>query len=532
MPTTVIAPTVNILNKVAGETDCIEYTFQNQDVVLAPDIKDLTQIFVTDQEIPFADGFIISNNDPALSDSLTIIRDGGAVLDGYTLIEPQATPEDRANMLIAALKANPYINSRYDVIPFGTPTPTQAEIRIEAKEAGSEFTLSFEFISGPGPHAWMTINELYPGAVHQIEPEFSYIVQLWEWLSPTSERFLREELVPGVYNSITESMDAKFDLAKAVDLYLNYHLPDIVQTNIVKIPNLAGRYFLKHGIGYEVNGRFKPISLQTLSNVKAFKGISRRLGDIDSSLFATAALGQKFITTMPTDGQIVFSCAACLWLYMYLPDGVTNVDVFIQIDTQTGVIGPALAYDISAGITEGIYSFPAGPGNLEIPALQAAGVLSYEIWASVTDGSGVWETERASFQVDVGCRNGIQFFYRNQCGTIDTIEFRLQTQAVLNYAQNEHCEFVQCGDPIAENGIRISRTTTYERFQAIAQIHSNYATEEYIKDFYRSTWKGTKVKGQLVTIVPLSAEYPIARDQDELSLFSTFDYRYNFDEKQ
>lgn len=533
MPTVVIEPTTDILNKVSGQYDCLEYSFQNQDVVLFPQVKDLTQIFVNTEEIPFADGLIISNNDPLLTDDLTIIRSGGAVLDGYTFIEPNGSALDRANMVVDALKANPYLNSRYDIAVFGNPGPTDSpiEIRIEAKEPGSEFTISTEFISGPGPYTWMDVNTLFGGSAESIQPGFSYVIQLWEFLGVSQENFLIEYLLPGVYNSVFESMDAKFDLAKVVDLYLTHHLPDIAQSNVVKVEGLAGRYFLKHGIGYEVNGKFKPFSLQTLANVKAFKGTSRRLTGVDTSLFATGATGQKFITSMPVDGQIVFTCAACLWLYFYIPEGVTNIDIITQIDTQSGVIGPTTRYNISAGITEGIYSVPAGPGNLGIPDLQNPGVLSYEIWASVTDGSGVWETERASFQVDVTCKNNVQFFYRNQCGTIDTIEFQLQTQGALNYAQAEHCEFVECGDPIAENGIQVTRATSYESFQAVSQIHSQYETEEYIKDFYRSTWKGTKVNGNLVTIIPLLNQYAISRDRD-LNLTSIFDYRYNFEEQQ
>jgi len=528
MPTTVISPTIQNLNKVSGDHDCLEYTFQNDDAVLAQPVKDKATIEVFADEIPFADGIVISNNDPVLTSDIKIIRDGGASLDGYTFTEPNASANDRAIMVRDAFRANPYLNSRYDIfIDAGTPTI----VEIEAKEAGSEYTLSFEFISGVGPFPWMTIQELYQGSEVQIEDDFSFVIQLWENIGSSAENFINEWLVPGLFDDALGEVVGKFDLAKVADLYLSHSKPEIAQSNIVKIDGLAGRYFLKHAVAYtEIDGAFRPFNIQQLASVKVFKGTSRRLAGIDTSLFATGATGQKFITSMPIDGQYTFSCAAVLWLYLYIPDGTTNINTYVQIDTDSGVIGPNLVHNVSVGITEGIYSFPAGPGNLGLPALQTPGVISYEIWAEVTDGSGTWETERASFQVDVSCRNNVQFFFRNQCGTIDTIEFRRIVQGSLLVRSNEHCQFIQCGDPICDEGIQISRATSYEVFQAIADVHAKYG-EDFIKDFYRSAWKGTLVNGQLVTIIPRSAEYAISRT-GELNLQSIFDYRYNFEEKQ
>ena len=529
MPTTVISPTVLPLNKVSGEHDCLEYTFQNDDGVISPESIALTEITVTNDPIPSNEGFVLSNLDALLSGDIRLDVNGGSIFDGYTLIEPNATPAGRRDMVIDAMTANPYLNSRYNIYPTGTPTGTEAKLRIEAKNPGNQYTLTTTFTTGQPTETWMSFQLLVAGANAQPESNFSFIVQLWELVSGNQE-FRNEWLVPGKYNADIQEMSGTFDLAKAADLYLTHHKANLTLSNIIKAEGLAARFLLKHGIAYDVNGDFKPFALQELPDVKVFKGTSRRLTGIDTSLFATAANGQKFITTMPVDGQITFSSLANLWLYLYIPDGTTNIDVNIQIDTQPGVIGPNNVFNISAGITEGIYTFPAGPGNLGIPDLQNPGVISYEIWAQLTDGSGTWETERASFQVDVNCQNNVQFFFRNQCGTIDTIEFQRIIQGSVSVRNSEHCQFVQCGEAISEEGIQISSSTSYEFFQALAQIHAKYG-EEYIKDFYRSTWKGTAVNGQLVTIIPRSSEYAITRI-GELNFQSVFGYRYNIDEKQ
>ena len=534
MPTIVTEPTIEVINPVSSQYCCLEYIFQTTDAVLFSASRNVTLLIINDNAIPLNEGFVLTNNDPTLNAPISLVNSGASTFDGYTIQEPPfASPDLRADSLILSLRANPYLDSRYNFSKINV-TFNEATVRIEAKEFGAIYDLDVQSVAGNSSETWFTVIDDTDGADLLIRDDFQFVIQIWRQDGVFDETFLREILLPGIPVTELSYVQATYDLAKGIDLFLTYHFPDINQVSIIHQSGLSGRFKIKHGVAYKENGVFRTYSLQELGLVLALKAIKQRVEDVNFSDFFSGIAGQKFLTSMNLE-SLKLSKATYVWLYVFVPLNTTHITVKANVYYFNGPSELDLTVMTETNenlFDQGIYSFPAGPANLPLAQLASSDIESYEVWVEF-QGAGftTYITEKAHIQVDKLCLNDLQFFYRNRFGGIDTIEFKTNLQTAINAEYSEHCELVECGDEAFQGGLQITSNKSFQAISAQSQRHSSYANREYIKAFYQSAWKGTIYKDELVTIVPLSNQFPIDV-VEELNIRSEFVFRYNFENIQ
>jgi len=487
---------------IGGKYDCLQCCVIAPNTVVTPCTESSTAFIFDNVEIPSDEGYEFS----IAGQSISLINNGGTEYDGYTLIEPWPTAHDRALSFIQSFQANAYLANNYH-IELMYSDPLIAIVLVDAFECGSQWDLNAVFNFNP-------TNLVSNPATNLDWPDgHGFLISVFD-----DGQFLNDFFFPSKLND--NIPEACFDLAKYLKCYLSFTKPQ--KLDFFSNPYTAKPFQIRASEVYENNGIPTPYGNQDAGTYFVLNAAMQRINKVDMTVYCDEFPDQKFLTNAPRYQKIC--CDTCIWVSAFLMEGATVVPTFnlTYADGSTSIMnGSAYAIDQS-----GVYSFAVGPGNGFL-----TGDIRYIEFYLEIDGSNMthYITEKFYFEVDKLCKCSTQLFFQNMFGVTDTILFDCTTAETIKLSNIQTCEYVNCGDAVADGGKQISVMKSEENFVAISRNHYSYDDKEWVKEFYRSRWKGSVYMDEMVTVIPLSGSAPIAKINGALNLYSVFNFRYSFD---
>lgn len=407
-----------------------------------------------------------------------------------------------------------------------------------AREEGfvSPFGFSFPVAIPPIFLAVNGVNAVYLSG-------YKVIVEIWNC---DAAGVLIDLLSRSAYEPDPASQEFCIDISRNLSSYVSTTFPGMIPGSDAPIldANICKNICLRFGQIFDeglTDCDATPQFFETTSPIKIINSAFQKPEEVDSinsgiplmEDFCYSGTPTRFLTDYPTGLPV---CpGACFWLWYHLDadlSGLVNPIVypFYRFFYTDGTNTPNIQGTTPMSVGE-CWSVPAGECELSFLADPLKTIEAIETTILVvSDFLIVQLSETFRLEIDVSkcCCN--EFYFLNEKGGFDTIEFNCETEIALSIESSEICGFENCEGDILKGGKAEADRSAFETFTIFSQFNEDYFDLNWFRQFLKSPIRYIRKEDKIYKIKLLNDQIPIYTFEEKI--FVKLEYVLSFELNQ
>lgn len=433
---------------------------------------------------------------------------------GNELLATAAPDSAWFNIVVNQLKENFALyrdfNISWDVIPSGPPFFGIPVFVLEAKEAGTDYSLtiteSMTFIASHSNTA---------GVNKSVRPNFKIFFQVYVYNGSAPE------LIYETYQDPNDQEACTFNIQEVLDAYVDYDFPSLSLAAIQKCSNVSRKYFVRYA--ESLDGDIQKVT--STSDYYVLLGGLTKQDFADNDFYLDHLLVNKNFLTWH-DTQKIVQKEQKEYLYFFQYDAFTSLNLrvmFTYTDNTTGTftvltLGVATQYDT--------IRMPAGYDQLSLDSFATKEVKKYKVW--LTNSAGTTVSEEREYIIETECRMDERYFiFGNSQGGVDTLRTYGDHVSSIDIDYELSEKILPSGYALEDGEIVKTAIAYGDKFEVSTGYLISREYKEYLKELLITGNVFEITDGKLMPVVIETKKDELFKQSDNLYRLR-FEYNYGY----